>query len=170
MAGRPAVSLRRHRRLRDYHCPSIRPKPRGLANAEENKSTSPVRLRDRRSHPNRSGSSRRRSPAPGRPTGCCRASLEPFPDANARERAGRGGGRTFMRVYVAALLLAAVCTFAVAGDSAPALIFRLYEGRNINSFTRDGDVAAHLLLRSGEHPRILVAFPAGNSGVGLWFE
>jgi hypothetical protein len=30
-------------------------------------------------------------------------------------------------------------------------------------------VAAHLLLRSGEQPRILVAFPAGNSGVGLWF-
>jgi len=27
-----------------------------------------------------------------------------------------------------------------------------------------------LLLRSGTEPRILVAFPAGNSGVGLWFE
>ncbi|HEV8237033.1 MAG TPA: hypothetical protein VGP84_20620, partial [Gemmatimonadaceae bacterium] len=33
-----------------------------------------------------------------------------------------------------------------------------------------GPVAAHLLLRSGTEPRILVAFPAGNSGVGLWFE
>ena len=35
---------------------------------------------------------------------------------------------------------------------------------------RDGPVAAHLLLRSGLDPRILVAFPAGNSGVGLWFS
>src|SRR5688572_22359094 len=53
---------------------------------------------------------------------------------------------------------------------APALAFRIDEGRNINSFLRDGPVAAHLLLRSGNEPRILVAFPAGNSGVGLWFE
>src|SRR5688572_27701016 len=52
---------------------------------------------------------------------------------------------------------------------APALAFRIDEGRNINSFLRDGPVAAHLLLRSGNEPRILVAFPAGNSGVGLWF-
>ena len=35
---------------------------------------------------------------------------------------------------------------------------------------REGPAAAHLLLRSGHEPRILVAFPAGNSGVGLWFE
>ncbi|HET8699522.1 MAG TPA: hypothetical protein VFO94_18705, partial [Gammaproteobacteria bacterium] len=28
---------------------------------------------------------------------------------------------------------------------------------------------AHLLLRSGEEPRILVAFPAGDSGVAVWF-
>ena len=50
------------------------------------------------------------------------------------------------------------------------LSFRIDEGRNINSFLRDGPVAAHLLLRSGNEPRVLVAFPAGNSGVGLWFE
>lgn len=31
-------------------------------------------------------------------------------------------------------------------------------------------MASHLLLRSGTEPRILVAFPAGNSGVGLWFK
>ncbi len=35
---------------------------------------------------------------------------------------------------------------------------------------REGPVAAHLLLRSGLDPRILIAFPAGNSGVGLWFS
>ena len=74
-----------------------------------------------------------------------------------------------MRLLVAALLLAVFGTFAAADDSAPVLRFRLDDGRSINSFTRDGAVAAHLLLRSGQEPRILVAFPAGNSGVGLWF-
>ena len=60
-------------------------------------------------------------------------------------------------------------TIVAAADPAP-LAFRIDEGRNINSFLRDGPVAAHLLLRAGKEPRILVAFPAGNSGVGLWFE
>jgi hypothetical protein len=50
------------------------------------------------------------------------------------------------------------------------LSFDIDEGLNLNSFLRDGPVAAHLLLRSGSDPRILVAFPAGNSGVGLWFS
>src|SRR5579863_9214406 len=49
------------------------------------------------------------------------------------------------------------------------LSFDVDEGLNLNSFLRDGPVAAHLLLRSGHDPRILIAFPAGNSGVGLWF-
>ena len=52
----------------------------------------------------------------------------------------------------------------------PELGYQLVEGQNINAFVRDGAVAAHLLLRSGNDPRILVAFPAGNSGVGLWFD
>ena len=50
------------------------------------------------------------------------------------------------------------------------LSFDVDEGLNLNSFLRDGPVAAHLLLRSGSDPRILVAFPAGNCGVGLWFS
>jgi hypothetical protein len=54
--------------------------------------------------------------------------------------------------------------------SAQRLSFDVDEGFNLNSFLRDGPVAAHLLLRSGLDPRILVAFPAGNSGVGLWFS
>src|SRR5580692_11078240 len=49
------------------------------------------------------------------------------------------------------------------------LQFDVEEGLNLNSFLRDSPVAAHLLLRSGSDPRVLVAFPAGNSGVGLWF-
>ncbi len=55
-------------------------------------------------------------------------------------------------------------------QAVPLLAFRIDEGQNINSFVRQGPVAAHLLLRAGQDPRILVAFPAGNSGVGLWFE
>ncbi|HEY5288468.1 MAG TPA: hypothetical protein VIJ59_00405, partial [Caulobacteraceae bacterium] len=47
--------------------------------------------------------------------------------------------------------------------------FNKTEGRFLNAFYRRGPVAAHLLLRSGNDPRILVAFPAGDSGVGLWF-
>ncbi len=54
-------------------------------------------------------------------------------------------------------------------DAAQRLSFDVVEGLNINSFLRDGPVAAHLLLRSGLDPRLIVAFPAGNSGVGLWF-
>lgn len=52
----------------------------------------------------------------------------------------------------------------------PDVAYRLTEGQNLNAFVRDGAVAAHLLLRNGADPRILVAFPAGNSGVGVWFE
>jgi hypothetical protein len=59
----------------------------------------------------------------------------------------------------------------VAGNADPQerLSFDVEEGPNLNSFLREGPVAAHLLLRSGFDPRVLVAFPAGNSGVGLWF-
>lgn len=52
----------------------------------------------------------------------------------------------------------------------PELAYQVTEGENLNAFVRDGAVAAHLLLRNGDAPRILVAFPAGNSGVGLWFQ
>ncbi|MBI2895750.1 MAG: hypothetical protein HYY06_19490 [Deltaproteobacteria bacterium] len=31
-------------------------------------------------------------------------------------------------------------------------------------------MAAHVFARSGRSPRLIVAFPAGNAGVGLWFE
>jgi hypothetical protein len=52
----------------------------------------------------------------------------------------------------------------------PDLAYQLTEGQNLNAFVREDTVAAHLLLRNGVDPRILVAFPAGNSGVGLWFQ
>lgn len=66
-------------------------------------------------------------------------------------------------------LLASVPSAAAADDATP-LQFRIEEGRTLNAFYRKDAVAAHLLLSSGERPRVLVAFPAGNSGVGLWFE
>jgi len=71
-----------------------------------------------------------------------------------------------MGVALAAAPLAGVADRA----SEQRLSFDVDEGLNLNSFLRDGPVAAHLLLRSGSDPRILIAFPAGNSGVGLWFR
>lgn len=57
----------------------------------------------------------------------------------------------------------------LAQDAAP-LRFAITEGRVENAFYQQGPVAAHLLLSSGDKARVLVAFPAGNSGVGVWFE
>lgn len=75
----------------------------------------------------------------------------------------------------AAFLLFVFFFAATAATAAPApappsrLSFQVREGRALNYFLREGPVAAHLVLRSGPQPRILVVFPAGNSGVGLWF-
>jgi len=71
-------------------------------------------------------------------------------------------------MVVAACLLV-TATGAAPQPAPPRLDFVVQEGLNINRFVREGNVAAHLLLRSGTDPRILIAFPAGNSGVGLWF-
>ncbi|MBB5518436.1 hypothetical protein [Amphiplicatus metriothermophilus] len=57
---------------------------------------------------------------------------------------------------------------SVAADDV--LAFSIEEGRMLNEFYRAGPVAAHLALTSGRAPRLVVAFPAGNSGAGLWFE
>jgi hypothetical protein len=55
------------------------------------------------------------------------------------------------------------------GQSSP-LSFSVREGRQINAFYRQGPVAAHIVLDTDHTPRLIVAFPAGNSGVGLWFD
>ena len=57
-----------------------------------------------------------------------------------------------------------------AAEPRDPLQFRITEGRIINAFYQQGRVAAHMLLSAGTQPRVLVAFPAGNSGVGIWFE
>lgn len=75
------------------------------------------------------------------------------------------------------LRIAALCLVALALDgpsiayAREALLrFEVNEGRNLNEFLRQGDTAAHLVLRSGRDLRVLVAFPAGDSGVALWFQ
>ena len=77
------------------------------------------------------------------------------------------------RVGVAIALAAATGGVAMVAaqqrTAAPELAYQVTEGQNLNAFLRDGPVAAHLLLRNGRDPRILVAFPAGNSGTGQWF-
>ncbi len=50
------------------------------------------------------------------------------------------------------------------------LAFEINEGAIDNLFFRRGPVAAHVVLTSGTAPRVLVVFPAGNEGAGLWFE
>jgi hypothetical protein len=80
--------------------------------------------------------------------------------------------------FASALIIGAAL-LGTAGGAAPRasslprpsarLDFEVDDALNINRFLREGPVAGHLLLRSGPKPRILLAFPAGNSGVGLWF-
>ncbi|MFE9577633.1 hypothetical protein ACFYO1_14675 [Nocardia sp. NPDC006044] len=72
------------------------------------------------------------------------------------------------------LVLCVVLTLALAtgcadhpGDTT--FRFDVTEGLNQNHLIRADRTAAHLLLRSGRDPRLLVAFPAGNSGTGVWF-
>lgn len=50
------------------------------------------------------------------------------------------------------------------------LFFTIREGHVDNIFFRDRDVSAHIVLSASVKPRMIVAFPAGNSGVSLWME
>jgi hypothetical protein len=78
-----------------------------------------------------------------------------------------GYAKRFLAVVLLGLAVAAGAKPPIA--SAP-LQFNITEGRTLNAFYQQGPVAAHLLLNSGTQPRVLVAFPAGNSGTGIWFE
>lgn len=69
-----------------------------------------------------------------------------------------------------ALVLLLIAGAVNAAEPQAPLQFRITEGRVLNAFYQQGPVAAHMLLSSGTQPRLLVAFPAGNSGVGVWFE
>ena len=85
-----------------------------------------------------------------------------------RRVSGKAAAQAAAALVINAWLLAAGPAFALE-PSAERLDFQVDEGLNTNRLVREGAVAAHLVLRSGNDPRILIAFPAGNSGVGLWF-
>jgi hypothetical protein len=76
----------------------------------------------------------------------------------------------FRSVVLCVVLLFGSLPGAAAETQEAPFHFEVREGQNLNYFLRDGRTAAHLVLRSGRDLRILVAFPAGNSGVGLWFQ
>lgn len=84
----------------------------------------------------------------------------------------RGAGlRSCASCLIAGVAAVVFATDGAAQDPDPAVLhFSIPEGRVLNEFYRQGPVAAHLVLTSGSRPRVVVAFPAGNSGVGLWFE
>lgn len=62
-------------------------------------------------------------------------------------------------------LLALLLAGPAKGDDA--LRFDLTVGQHQNLFLRDGPVSAHVVAGAG---RIVVAFPAGNAGIGLWSD
>jgi len=76
--------------------------------------------------------------------------------------------RSAAAVLVIAGLLAGIPAVALEPTGAR-LDYQVEEGLNTNRFVREDDVAAHLVLRAGTDARILIAFPAGDSGVGVWF-
>jgi hypothetical protein len=70
---------------------------------------------------------------------------------------------------IAAAAVSSALTIGAAAASKAADALRSSRTvRSMNSIA--GPVAAHMVLRSGDTPRFLVAFPAGNSGVALWFS
>ncbi|MGE0581980.1 MAG: hypothetical protein AB7P31_07630 [Steroidobacteraceae bacterium] len=79
------------------------------------------------------------------------------------------GGRRIGPCLLAALACLLATSGAAGEQPAAALRFSVPEGRVLNEFYRQGPVAAHLVLTSGARPRVVIAFPAGNSGVALWF-
>lgn len=78
-------------------------------------------------------------------------------------RAGAGRHCRHWPLGAAALLLSCL-------GVAHAEVHLRREGLNLNVFVRQDAVAAHLVLRGGSEPRLMTVFPAGNSGVAVWFE
>ena len=75
-------------------------------------------------------------------------------------------------VAIGSLIALASCADNVQHEDLyePELHFSVTEGNIYNEFYREGSVAAHTVLTSGTRPRLVVAYPAGNSGVSLWFR
>lgn len=73
--------------------------------------------------------------------------------------------RTFL-LAGAFVLMAQGCARDAATEE---LRFSIEDGPFRNDFLRDGPIAAHVVLKSAKAARLVVAFPAGNSGAGVWF-
>jgi hypothetical protein len=80
--------------------------------------------------------------------------------------------RSVITPLLGLMLLLSACAEECRAQVAPEpeLHFSVTEADIHNEFYRDGPVAAHTVLTSGPKPRLIVAFPAGNSGVSLWFR
>lgn len=62
-------------------------------------------------------------------------------------------------------------TRAGATPGPATLAFAIDEGATQNLFYRRGEIAAHVVASSSPgHQRLVFAFPAGNSGAGVWFD
>ena len=77
--------------------------------------------------------------------------------------ATRGGAASGSRAHPAG------ASHGPGGDQ-DTLAFSIKVADTWNHFFRRGPVAAHLLVTSGATPRLVTAFPAGNAGIGLWFD
>lgn len=86
----------------------------------------------------------------------------------------RTSGRVSRFVTVGILLAAMVaCTGRDderVAEAGVGLRFSVAEGQSKNHFIRQNGISAHLNLRTNPTPRLIVAFPAGNSGAALFFR
>jgi len=93
-----------------------------------------------------------------------------MPATDVTNELSLSGMRRLLGSWLLLVLLAGASAPLAARDAETPLELRIAEGDVLNVLHQQGSAAAHLLLSSGTQPRVLVAFPAGNSGVGLWFE
>ena len=78
--------------------------------------------------------------------------------------------RCLLAAGIGCLLAQSSVVPAAEATASDPLRFSVSEGRVQNEFFREGPVAAHLVLTSGREPRLVIAFPAGNSGAALWLD
>jgi hypothetical protein len=90
-----------------------------------------------------------------------------------RWKPGKAAGPSILLASLLAACGGAARPASEVGPRAPAQgaieRFRVDEGVRDNWLVRQGPVAAHLVVSREPRPRVVVAFPAGNEGVGMWF-